>query len=148
MSLRIRFTLLYSLLAGGILLIFGSAVYVLVGVLLVNQIDDTLTQTTHDIVSNTQINSVGELNVIILPQFNFTSNLFIQVWEVNGSLHSSSQNIGGYNEPLDAEGLKSSLPVFRNVIIQEAHLRTLSVPLQVGGRPIGTFQPRVRTRAP
>ena len=140
MSLRSRFTLLYSLLAGGILLIFGTAVYVLVGVLLVNQVDDTLTQTTHDIVSNTHIDSVGELNVLILPQFNFTSNLFVQVWDASGNLNSSSQNIGNYNLPLDAEGLKSSLPVFRNVTIQQAHLRTLSVPLQVGGRPIGTLQ--------
>jgi two-component system OmpR family sensor kinase len=140
MSLRIRFTLLYSLLAGGILLIFGTAVYLLVSVLLVNQVDDTLTQTAHDIVTNTRIDSVGELNVVTLPQFNFTSNLFIQVWDSSGNLNSSSQNIGDYKEPLDAEGLKSSLPLFRNVIIQQAHLRTLSVPLQVGGRPIGTLQ--------
>jgi len=140
MSLRIRFTFLYSLLAGGILLIFGTAVFLLVGVLLENQVDDTLTQTTHEIVTNTRIDSVGELNVIILPQFNFTSNLFIQVWDTNGTLNSSSQNIGSYKDPLDAEGLKSSLPVFRNITIQNAHLRALSVPLQLGGRPIGTLQ--------
>lgn len=140
MSLRVRFTLLYSLLAGGILLIFGTAVYLLVSLLLVNQVDDTLTQTTREIVSNTRIDSVGELNVIILPQFNFTSNLFVQVWDANAKLHSSSQNIGSFNQPLDAEGLQSSLPVYKDVTIQGAHLRTLSVPLMVGERPIGTLQ--------
>ena len=140
MSLRVRFTLLYSSLAGGILLIFGTAVYILVGFLLVNQVDDTLTQTTRDIVSNTRIDSVGELNVIILPQFNFTSNLFVQVWDANGKLHSSSQNIGGYNQPLDADGLQSNLPVYRDVTIQQSLLRTISVPLLVGDRPIGTLQ--------
>jgi len=140
MSLRVRFTLLYSSLAGGILLIFGTAVYILVGFLLVNQVDDTLTQTTRDIVSNTRIDSVGELNVIILPQFNFTSNLFVQVWDANGNLHSSSQNIGSYNQPLDIDGLQSNLPVYRDVTIQQARLRTISVPLLVGDRPIGTLQ--------
>ena len=140
MSLRFRFTLLYSLLAGGILLIFGTAVYFLVGILLVNQVDDTLTQTTQDIVSNTRIDSVGELDVIILPRFNFTSNLFVQVWDPTGNLHSASENIGGYTQPLDADGLKSSLPVYRNVVIQGANLRTLSVPLMVGNKPIGTLQ--------
>lgn len=140
MSLRIRFTLLYSLLAGGILLIFGTAVYLLVSILLENQVDGTLSQTSQDIVSSTRIDSVGELNVIILPQFNFTSNLFIQVWDANGDLHSSSQNITNFKEPLDTEGLQSSLPLFRNVTIQDSHLRTLSVPLQVSGRPIGTLQ--------
>lgn len=121
-------------------MIFGTAVYVLVGILLVNQVDDTLTQTTRDIVSNTRIDSVGELNVIILPKFNFTSNLFVQVWDANGNLHSTSQNIGGYNQPLDPTGLQASLPVYRDVSIQQAHLRTLSVPLLVGDRPIGTLQ--------
>jgi two-component system OmpR family sensor kinase len=140
MSLRIRFTLLYSLLAGGILLIFGTAVYLLVGILLVNQVDDTLMQTTSEIVSNTHIDSVGELNVIILPKFNFTSNLFVQVWDVNERLTSTSQNIGGYTLPLDPEGLKASLPIYRNVSIQQANLRTLSVPLLVGEKPIGTLQ--------
>jgi two-component system OmpR family sensor kinase len=140
MSLRIRLTLLYSLLAGGILLIFGTAVYLLVGILLINQVDDTLTQTTADIVSNTRINAVGELNVITLPQFNFTSNIFVQVWDASGKLHSNSQNIMGYNQPLDPDGIKSVLPVYRDIIIQQAHLRTLSVPLQLGNRPIGTLQ--------
>lgn len=121
-------------------MIFGAAVYVLVGILLVNQVDDTLTQTTRDIVSNTRIDSVGELNVIILPKFNFTSNLFVQVWDANGNLHSTSQNIGGYNQPLDPTGLQASLPVYRDVSIQQAHLRTLSVPLLAGDRPIGTLQ--------
>lgn len=140
MSLRVRFTLLYSSLAGGILLIFGTAVYVLVSFLLINQVDDTLTRTTSEIVSNTRIDSVGELNVIILPQFSFTSNLFVQVWDANGNLHSSSQNIGNFDQPLNAEGLQSSLPVYKDVTIQQAHLRTISVPLLVGERPIGTLQ--------
>ena len=42
MSLRIRLTLLYSLLMGGVLLIFGGAAYMLVNNVLVSRVDDVL----------------------------------------------------------------------------------------------------------
>ena len=50
MSLRLRLTILYSALTGGILLIFGVLVYFLVNVLLVTQIDDTIIQTYSDLI--------------------------------------------------------------------------------------------------
>ena len=128
------------MLAGGILLVFGTTVYSLIGILLVNQVDESLTQTSSEIITNTRIDSVGELDVIILPQFNFTSNLFVQVWDTNRNLSSSSQNIGGYDQPLDPIGIESSLPEYRDVLIQETHMRTISVPLLIGERPIGTLQ--------
>ncbi|MFN2215803.1 MAG: hypothetical protein ACK2TS_02580, partial [Anaerolineales bacterium] len=86
MSLRVRLTLLYSLLAGGILLVFGTAVYSFANILLTNQVDETLKQTSTNIISNTRIDSVGDLNVVILPQFTFTSNLFVQLWDNNQKL--------------------------------------------------------------
>ena len=108
--------------------------------MLINQVDETLTQTSRDIISNTRIDSVGELNVVILPQFNFTSNLFVQVWDSNKNLSSSSQNIGSYDQPLDPIGIDSNLPEYRDVLIQQSHMRTISVPLLIGERPIGTLQ--------
>jgi len=44
MSLRLRLTLLYSTFMGGILLIFGAAVYILVNVILLNQVDTMLAE--------------------------------------------------------------------------------------------------------
>ena len=140
MSLRVRLTLLYSLLAGGILLVFGTAVYSFANILLTNQVDETLKQTSTNIISNTRIDSVGDLNVVILPQFTFTSNLFVQLWDNNQKLSSASQNIGSYVDPLDPEGLDNKLPQYRDVLIQDVHMRTISVPLLIGDRPIGTLQ--------
>jgi two-component system OmpR family sensor kinase len=140
MSLRVRLTLLYSLLAGGILLVFGTAVYSFANILLTNQVDETLKQTSTNIISNTRIDSVGDLNVVILPQFTFTSNLFVQLWDNNQKLSSASQNIGTYVDPLDPEGLDNKLPQYRDVLIQDVHMRTISVPLLIGDRPIGTLQ--------
>ena len=56
MSLRSRLTLLYSSLVMGILLIFGAAVYLLVSVVLINNIDDQLETTVYEIVSVTKVN--------------------------------------------------------------------------------------------
>ena len=44
MSLRLRLTLLYTTLLGGTLLLFGALVYGLVSLVLVGQVDNTLTQ--------------------------------------------------------------------------------------------------------
>lgn len=140
MTLRTRFTILYSLLAGGILLLFGAAVYFLVSFMLTNQLDDTLTNTSQEIVANTRIDSVGELDVIILPRINFTSNILIQVWDASGKLHSTSENISGFSQPLDVDNSLTSEPIFRNSVFQGASLRTMSLPLLVGNRQIGTLQ--------
>ena len=44
MSLRLRLTLLYTTLLGGTLLLFGALVYGLVSLVLIGQLDNTLTQ--------------------------------------------------------------------------------------------------------
>ena len=49
MSLRLRLTILYSAITGGILLIFGILLYSLVNILLVTQVDTTLSQTANDL---------------------------------------------------------------------------------------------------
>ena len=62
MTLRARLTLLNSTLLGGVLLLFGVLVYLLVSALLLDQVDRTLNQTVQDILSNSRVDSVGELN--------------------------------------------------------------------------------------
>jgi len=140
MSLRIRLTLLYSTFIGGILLIFGAAVYILVNVMLLNQVDAMLADTTHDIVQVTRVNSVGELNVISLPPLDMTANAYVQVWGRDGKLLSTSPNIGTLADSLDANNLKSNQTIYEDSYINGAHLRVLTVPLQVGARRIGVLQ--------
>ena len=52
MSLRARLTLLSTSIVGGILLIFGMAVYISVSVTLTNQVDSTLTRAASQIIQN------------------------------------------------------------------------------------------------
>ena len=138
MSLRARLTLLYTTLLGVILFIFGASIYVLVSYLLVNQIDENLIQTFGEIRENTKVEAIGNLNVITLPSPDLKSEVFTQAWSRDGVLQAS--NIEQLDSPLDPTGLPSPVPIFRDVTIDNVHLRVLTVPLQIGERPIGTLQ--------
>jgi signal transduction histidine kinase len=140
MSLRLRLTLLYSTFMGGILLIFGAAVYLLVNVILLNQVDTMLAGVARDIISVTKVNSVGELSMVDLPPLDMTSNAYVQVWGLNGKIVATSPSIGTLTKPLDPSGLETHSPIYKDSYLDRAHLRVLSVPLILGERMIGTLQ--------
>lgn len=140
MSLRLRLTILYSAITGGILLIFGILLYSLVNILLVTQVDSTLSQTASDLLGGWRVGPAGELSQETLPQLNLTSFVYYQIWDNNGRLHSSSPGLGQISQPFDPIGYQSKLTIFRESIVQSVHLRVLNVPLEAGGRPIGTLQ--------
>lgn len=140
MSLRARLTLLYSSLIGGILLLFGVLIYILIGAFLLDQVDRTLNQTVRDILANSRVSAVGELNVITLPSLELTASVYVQYWDRENHLQMTSPGIRNIDQPLDAANLVSSRPIFRDVYIQKVHLRVLTVPLAAGGRAVGVLQ--------
>ncbi|MBN1451368.1 MAG: HAMP domain-containing histidine kinase [Anaerolineales bacterium] len=140
MSLRARLTLLYSSLVMGVLLVFGSAVYLLVSILLINHIDDQLEATVKDIVNVTWVNPVGDINLISFPPLDMTANIYVQIWGRNGRLMTSSPSLAQVNESLDPENLRTSQPAYHETRFQGVHLRVLNVPLIIDNRPVGTLQ--------
>jgi len=140
MSLRLRLTILYSAITGGILLIFGILLYSLVNILLVTQVDTTLDQTANDLLLGWHVGPEGELSQETLPKLNLTSFVYYQIWDNNGRLHSSSPGLGQIHQPFDPVGYQLKQPIYRNSMIQNVHLRVLNIPLEAGGRPIGTLQ--------
>ncbi|MBK9210361.1 MAG: HAMP domain-containing histidine kinase [Anaerolineales bacterium] len=125
---------------GGILLIFGAAVYILVNVILLNQVDTMLAVVVRDITQVTKVNSMGELSLISLPPLDMTSNAYVQVWGPDEKLIATSPSIGTLTKSLDPIGLKVGSPIYEDSYLDGAHLRVLSVPLVVGARIIGTLQ--------
>ncbi len=109
MSLRLRLALLYSTFMGGILLIFGAAVYILVNVILLNQVDTMLASVARDITQVTKVNSVGQLSLISLPPLDMTSSAYIQVWGPDGQIIATSPSIGTLTKSLDPRGLEAGL---------------------------------------
>ncbi len=140
MSLRLRLTILYSALIGGILLVFGILLYSLVNVLLVSQVDTTLYQTANDLLQGWRVGPAGELSQETLPKLNLTSFVYFQIWDNNGRLHSSSPGLGMISQPFDPVGYQLKRTVYRDALIQNFPLRVLNVPLEAGGRTIGTLQ--------
>lgn len=142
MSLRTRLTLLYTTLLGGILLLFGVTLYSLVGVFLINQIDERLHQTYRDIFedlrSKSRVDSVEGRDRIGLPPLDPASDVYVQAWSPDMRLVSSS--IERFRSPLDPGGLLSPVPVYRTVDYQGIHLRVFTIPLLLGNRPFGILQ--------
>jgi two-component system OmpR family sensor kinase len=139
-SLRLRLTLLYSTLVGGILLVFGSAVYILISITLLNQVDNTLAATVQEIINVTQVGPAGEVTAISLPSLETTADTYVQVWGKDGRLKSSSPGISGVRVSLDPPGLQSKNPVYRENTVQGIHLRVLSVPLELGSHQVAVVQ--------
>lgn len=143
MSLRIRLTLLYTTIVGGILLLFGLAVYYSVSLTVIHQLDDTLKIRAETVYMNTRIDDSGRLKVS-LPQLDLPEDVFVQVWGKDDRLISASQNILILNSPLDVSGMLSPIPVFRDVNRGGARLRVLTVPLVAGNRQEGILQVGIR----
>lgn len=140
MSLRLRLTMLYSLFMGGILLVFGVVVFILINVILLNQVDTMLASVVHDITKVTRVNAVGELNIISLPPLDMASNAYVQVWGQDGKLVTSSASIAALTTSLDEYALKSGETMYRDSWLEAAHLRVLTVPLKMGAHKIGALQ--------
>lgn len=140
MSLRSRLTLLYSTLVMGVLLVFGSVVYLLVSVLLIDHIDNQLEATVKDIVNVTRVNPVGDISVIKFPPLDMTANVYVQIWGRNGRLMTSSPSLSQINESLDPANLGINHPVYHETRFRGVHLRVLTAPLTIDGRSVGTLQ--------
>ena len=139
MSLRARLTLLYTSLLGGILLLFGVAVYLIISFMLVAQVDLALQKTYSEFESTSNLKSVVNMEVLTLPTLDLTGNVLAQVWDTRSQLRLTNYGVES-DLPFDSLGLQSQVPIFRSVYIDDLHLRVLSVPLLLGTRPIATLQ--------
>jgi len=66
MSLRARLAILSISIVGGVLLIFGVAVYLSISITLTNQVDHTLEEAAAQIIRNSMADRVG----VTLPELN------------------------------------------------------------------------------
>ncbi|HLA96965.1 MAG TPA: HAMP domain-containing sensor histidine kinase [Anaerolineales bacterium] len=144
MPLRVRLTFLYTSIVGGILLLFGVAVYASVSLSLISQVDSLLKRTADDIWPNIAVDVSGNLALKRPIDMELSPGLSFQIW------NRDRQLIYPLNAPLrrpfDPAGLQSSQPVFRNVFVEtnvgNYHMRAYTVPLVIGegDRFVGTLQ--------
>jgi signal transduction histidine kinase len=140
MTLRGRLTLLYTSLVGGILLLFGVAVYGAVSLTVIIRLDDILRWTAETLIENIQIDSAGQMKLIALPSLDLPADVYVQLWESDGTLEASSPNIDYLDRPLDPVGILSPEPIFRETAAGNTQLRVLTVPLVASDRLVGKLQ--------
>ena len=140
MALRGRLTLLYTSLLGGILILFSVAVYGAVSFTITAQVEETLRQTVNNILANSRVDPVGELNVVTPSSLTVPTDVYVQIWGQDGNLHGSWPKVSQSSTALDSERLMAVKPVFHDVKIGDARWRVLTVPLMAGNRPAGVLQ--------
>lgn len=141
MSLRARLTLAYSAVLAGVLLVFGAALYLILSFSLIIQIDQTLARSAEEILRTSRVTTQRDLRILTLPSLQFAaSNVYVQVWNAEGTLIASSSNMGAFEQPLDALSLQKPTQQFRDVRVGEVHLRVLTVPVVLASEPSGFLQ--------
>lgn len=139
MSLRLRLTLLYSLLMGGILLLFGAAAYLLVNNVLISQVDDMLEMTAYDFIKVARVNSLEQVKFESYP-VEMDKEVHVQVWGLDNSLQDSFGALGRNGTTFDSGSLRASEPSYRETIINNTPLRVLNVPLSYNGSRVAVMQ--------
>jgi two-component system, OmpR family, sensor kinase len=142
MSLRARLTLLNTFIVGGILLLFGTAIYFSVSITLTRQIDRILGRGANQVLPFITMTSIGELDMLAPPQLDLTTEMVLQVWGRGGDLKFVSRNIEGFQGALDPDSIGASRSIFRDHVINNVHLRVLTIPLISGNadRIVGRVQ--------
>lgn len=139
MSLRLRLTLLYSLLMGGVLLVFGAAAFSLVDSVLLSQVDDKLTVTAEEFVAISSVNSLKRVEFGSV-QDDMDVDVHAQVWGLDDTLQDSYGSLGGIATPFDPLSSRVEHPRFRETNVNGHPLRVLSIPLQQGGTQMAVLQ--------
>jgi len=141
MSLRARLTLFYTVVLGAVLVLFGLAVYGLVSVVQLRQVDATLERTARDLILVTRINDEGDF--LVSERVSLDSSVIVQIWDSSNRLVGITPALepdSPFRQPLDSASFASTVPVYNSVTIGDVHFRVLTVPLHSEGTPIGVLQ--------
>ena len=141
MSLRARLTLFYTVVLGVVLVLFGLAVYGLVSVVQLRQVDATLERTARDLILVTRINDEGDF--VLSERVSLDPSVIIQIWDTSNRLVGLTPSVepdSPFRQPLDSASFSSTVPVYNSVTIGSVHFRVLTVPLHSGDTPIGVLQ--------
>jgi signal transduction histidine kinase len=144
MSLRTRLALLYTSIVGGILLLFGVAVYGAVSYSLISQTRATLTDTAAAILPAIYSHPSEGLTTYPLAELGLNADVFVQVWDRNHHLVSVSDNINALERPIDQESYQAVSNTFHHVISRppfgNIHWLVYTVPLLQSDRKAGVLQ--------
>lgn len=138
MTLRLRLTLLHTSLLGGIILLYGSLVYILVNGLMMNQVDSILRTTANQLISQLRVNSYNEIDLHSVTDFQPYDNLFFQVWDTDHDLRFTRPAV--LLAPIDPTGLHMGKIHLESIECNDIPIRALSIPIKTARGPVGIIQ--------
>ena len=138
MSLRLRLTLLYTSILGGVLLVFGILVYTLITVTLLDSIDSRLATASQQLIDRLRITSADQFDPRSVASYQPTENLLFQVWDLEGNLQLTRPV--GLLDALDENGLGVGQTFYSSKTVSGDRIRVLSVPLKTSRGPVGVLQ--------
>jgi len=130
MSLRLRLTLLYSLLMGGVLLIFGGAAYMLVNNVLMSRVDNVLDGVKDEFINLAVVDRLEKVSFVSEPA-KMDADISVQIWGLDGKLQDNFGPLGQGNLAFDPLPLskRTMQASFRETRLNNLHLRVLTIPL-------------------
>jgi two-component system OmpR family sensor kinase len=144
-SIRFRLTVWYTGILTLVLALFGVAVWFALAFSLTSQVDQRLLQTAAQVLRASAVVPFQDISVLSIPKLETfqADDLYIQVIAINGDVGAASENLGQYEQPLDAQALGEGQRI-TEVFVGTTHLRVLTQPiisndqlrgyLQVGAR--------------
>lgn len=138
MSLRLRLSLLFTFLLGGVLLVFGTLAYSIISTLMVGQIDNRLSQASTQIIAQLRVNESNQFDTRTISVFQPADILLIQVWDTEQHIQYSLP--AGLVAPLNESGLHLGKSFYSSQEINGTRVRVLSVPLETQRKPVGYLQ--------
>lgn len=142
MSVRISLTLWYTFLLGAILLSFSILLYLMLVLVLYQQVDQSLQERAQQIGNRIETETTFRLNEeqggeVVLPPLDVfsTSAIFVQVINAEGKLIESTNNLGGHRlaDDVDINAInETGQATFTTVTIENARIRVYTAPIVVG----------------
>jgi len=153
MTIRTRLALWYAGLLTGIVLIFSAVVFAVMQVAMLDTIDQVLERSASEAIQNIRVVPFGELGTL-RTQVRFRSDtvfqvpgISLQVWQTHDGNNSiqpvlvrSSNDLLGYNNPLDAASIRTTQEIYSSVPINDIPGRVATRPFFAGGRQVGVIQ--------
>ena len=142
MSIRTRLTVWYTAVLAALVLVLSVSVYALLAISLTLQIDRTLADTADEVLRASRVRILQDVRVVSIPELDVfrASNVYVQVWDQEQKLVSQTRNLGSFADPLDSQQLGADSQGTRELTLNDARLRVLTVPILVDQNVIGHLQ--------
>ncbi|WP_075061450.1 sensor histidine kinase [Ornatilinea apprima] len=138
MSLRLRLTILYTIVVGIVLVLASVMVFSLVSAFLLDQVNTSLAQTAASLIEVLRVDNRNQFDIRSVANFRPADNIVYQVWGDNRVLQISYP--WAQKDPLDDQGLWAGKMVFTADYAPGSNLQVLSVPLKTERGPSGVLQ--------